>query len=277
MSGLALTLIMSGSANAANIQMQRPAVRGSVATISGNILTVTATNGTVYTIDATNATVTKGYGTTALTGIANVVVGDTVSVMGTVSGNAVTATTIRDGVGSKMMRSTSNSNQNRTGSAVRGTVTTISGSILTVTATNGTVYTIDATNATVTKGYGTTAQTGIANVVVGDTVSVMGTVSGNAVTATTIRDGVMSFNQTTNTRLENIKKTTTTTNRTVTNKTTLNSKIQKYANGTLLRGSDRKIYVIANGRKQQIKTVKELAKYKGRKIQDVTSSVLGQY
>jgi hypothetical protein len=156
--------------------------------------------------------------------------------------------------------------------AVRGSVTTISGNILTVTNASSTVYTIDATNATVTKGYGTTAQTGIANIVVGDTVNVMGTVSGNAVAATSIRDGVMPT-KTSNTVVRTVNKTVTKS----TVKNVVSSKTQKYANGTLLRGSDKKVYVITNGKKQPINTLKELAKYKGKKITDVSTSVLGQY
>jgi hypothetical protein len=50
-----------------------------------------------------------------------------------------------------------------------------------------------------------------------------------------------------------------------------------YANGTLLRGSDMKIYVVTNGALVQIKDLKELAKYAGQAIIDVDDSVIAGY
>ncbi len=50
-----------------------------------------------------------------------------------------------------------------------------------------------------------------------------------------------------------------------------------YANGTLLRGSDKKVYIITNGKKVYISSLEELKKYAGRKIYDVTDTVLNQY
>ncbi len=79
--------------------------------------------------------------------------------------------------------------------AVIGTVSAISGDILTVTGRQGfssttatTTYTVDATNATVTKN---NAASTVSSIAVGDTVLIQGTVSGATVTATTIRDGIM--------------------------------------------------------------------------------------
>ena len=53
--------------------------------------------------------------------------------------------------------------------------------------------------------------------------------------------------------------------------------VQVYANGTLIRGTDKKIYVIVNGKKQHINSLKELAKYAGKEIFNVADSVITQY
>ncbi len=125
--GIAAALLMSGTAFAqtpgqgwsgragtgmhrpANGMMgTRPAVVGTVSAITGDSLTVTSkgfgknastTPATAYVVDATNATVFKNNATSSVSAI---VVGDTVAVQGSVSGTAVTATTIRDGL--SMMR-----------------------------------------------------------------------------------------------------------------------------------------------------------------------------
>lgn len=53
---------------------------------------------------------------------------------------------------------------------------------------------------------------------------------------------------------------------------------QTYANGALLRGSDKKIYVIVGGKKVYIRSLEELAKkHLGKAIFDVTDEVLAQY
>ncbi|MDD5294474.1 MAG: IPT/TIG domain-containing protein [Patescibacteria group bacterium] len=50
-----------------------------------------------------------------------------------------------------------------------------------------------------------------------------------------------------------------------------------YADGTLVRGKDKKIFVIENGQKKYIANLKELAKYAGQKIYDVENTILIQY
>ncbi len=53
---------------------------------------------------------------------------------------------------------------------------------------------------------------------------------------------------------------------------------QSIANGTLVRGSDKKVYVILNGKKVHIRSLDELAKkYLGKDILDVSDEVLAQY
>jgi hypothetical protein len=167
-----------------------PGVFGTVSAINGNTLTVTSkgfgqnVTATTYTVDATNATVTKNDATSSVSGI---VVGDNVSVQGTVSGTNVTATSIRDG----MMGQGGITGQKP---GIFGTVASISGNTLTITSkmgpsdgTTSTTYTVDATNATVTKAG---VNSSVSNISVGDTVMVAGTVNGTSVVATTINDGV---------------------------------------------------------------------------------------
>jgi hypothetical protein len=53
---------------------------------------------------------------------------------------------------------------------------------------------------------------------------------------------------------------------------------QAIGNGTLVRGSNKKIYVIVNGKRVYIPNLKELRKkYLGRPILDVSDSVIAQY
>jgi len=168
-------------------QMQgQSGIFGTVSAINGNTITVAATKGfslnspatTTYTVDAANATVTKN---DAAGTVASIIVGDSVSVKGTISGNTMTATSIRDG---QMM--------NR-GQGIFGTIATVNGNTLTVTGKQGfqnadsTTFTVDATNAKITKN---NAAATVSGILVGDTVTIQGTMSGSNVTATTIWDGV---------------------------------------------------------------------------------------
>lgn len=54
--------------------------------------------------------------------------------------------------------------------------------------------------------------------------------------------------------------------------------VKIYTNGTLLRSKDKKIFVIKKGKKQHIKTLKELRKYYfGKKIYNVNNDILNKY
>lgn len=186
---LTLTLPMLAAAQTAPKagMRQGQGIFGTVSTISGNTITVAATKGfspnspatvTNYTVDATNATVTKN---DAASTVASIVVGDSVSVKGAISGNTVTATSIRDG---QMM--------NRS-QGIFGTVAAINGNTLTVTGRQGfpssdsTTLTVDAASAKITKN---NAAATVSSILVGDTVLVQGTTSGSNVAAATIWDGV---------------------------------------------------------------------------------------
>jgi len=77
---------------------------------------------------------------------------------------------------------------------VSGTVTAVSGSIITITGhqgfgstTTATTFTVDATNATVRKANATST---ISSIAIGDRIFAMGTVTGTNVVATNIIDGV---------------------------------------------------------------------------------------
>ena len=131
-------------------------VMGTVASVSGNTITVTGKNGTTYTVDASNAKFLKGSSSTNTTAtapstvtIANIAVGDTVAIRGTVTGTSVVATTVMDGL-------TGHSFGGRQGGpgrgqGVTGTVSAVNGNTITVTKSDGTTYTIDATNAKVSE------------------------------------------------------------------------------------------------------------------------------
>ena len=176
-----------------------PGVFGTVSAINGNTITLTSKPRgdiapTTYTVNAAAATVTKNNAASTVSGIA---VGDTIMVQGTVTGTTVTATTIRDGVmpgrgkgadgaPGTMPKSAMPMMQGNGQPIVGGSVSAISGSTLTLTtAQGGNTYTVNAATAKVLKGNATST---LASVSVGDKVVVQGTVSGNAVTATTIVD-----------------------------------------------------------------------------------------
>ena len=53
--------------------------------------------------------------------------------------------------------------------------------------------------------------------------------------------------------------------------------IKDYADGTLLRGSDHKVYILEDGQKRHIKSLEELVKYFGQEIVDVSDEILARY
>jgi hypothetical protein len=181
--------------------MMKPGVFGTVASVSGNIVTVNGKQGfgasatsTTYTVDATNATVTKN-GTAG--NLSSIVAGDTIMAQGTLTGTNLVATTIRDGqVG---MRGGPNGNKSGTQPTsplaspiagngqpvIAGSVSAINGSSLTVTNKSNVTYTVDASNAKIVQGQTTISISGLT---VGDLVVVQGTVNGNNVTASSVID-----------------------------------------------------------------------------------------
>ncbi len=162
-----------------------PGVMGAVSSINGTDLKVTdKRSGTVYAVDASKATVTKNG---ASSSVSSITAGDTVMVQGATNGTSIIATAISDGIGMTWRGRA----QDR---GIVGIVGSVNGTTLTITAKTGpngnasTTYTVNASTATVTKNNATAL---LSDIAVGTTVVVRGTVSGNAITATTIRGDVM--------------------------------------------------------------------------------------
>jgi hypothetical protein len=166
-----------------------PAAMGTVTAVSGNTITLTdKKSGTTYTVDATNAAVNKftpgtngAKGTQSTITVAQIAVGDNITVQGTVSGTNITATKIEDG----MMMGFGGRGHGGPGMGQMGTVTAVNGNTITLTGKNGTSYTVDASNATVEK----ISTVSVSNIQTGDTLMVQGTTSGTNVTAKNIVDG----------------------------------------------------------------------------------------
>lgn len=184
-----------------------PGIVGTVTAVDGTTLTVTsrmrprglptaaptptatAAAATVYTVDASNAKVMKN-GTSST--VSDISTGDMVMVQGTVTGDNVTATVIRDGVMPMMMgrrgfrfSSSTLPIQGNGEPVIAGSIASISGTTLTVTNASNITYTVDATSATIVKN-GTS--TTFSNVATGDRVIIQGTVNGTSVTASSIID-----------------------------------------------------------------------------------------
>ena len=187
--------------------MMKPGVFGTVTAISGNIITISGKQGfgtnttttTVYTVDATSAKITKN--NTAGT-INSIIVGDTISAQGTLTGTNIVATNIHDGLRGNGDKQNDNekkpiTNLNQiTGNGqpiVAGTVTSVSGNTVVITNNSNVSYTIDATNAKIVQGQNTILVSGIT---VGDVVIVQGIVNGNSVVASSITDRVKQTNTT---------------------------------------------------------------------------------
>ena len=177
---------------------------GTVASVSGSTLTVTArygmmnnvgtSTGITYTVNAAGATVFKNGATST---VASILVGDSVSVNGTVTGTSVVAKTIRDGVipGKRIGNGNETNEQPKTPPTpliigngqpvIGGKVASTTGNSITITNASNVTYTVDATNAKIQKG---NALTTISSISVGDTVVVQGSVNGTAVVASSIID-----------------------------------------------------------------------------------------
>lgn len=191
--------------------MERPAVFGTVQSVSGTSIsllgkTMSAAATTTYTIDASDARIDK-QGVQGTTTVSSISVGDTLMVMGTISGTSVTARTIRDGAmggqredmmdgrpGSSTSDRTMDGSFHGNGQpVVGGTISSISGNTITITNEGGSTFTVDATNATVMKEGATSTVSTLAS---GDSIIVQGTVNGSSVTATSIVDQGVHVTQT---------------------------------------------------------------------------------
>jgi hypothetical protein len=91
------SLIFGGTAFAA--ERTRPALFGQVSAVSGTEITVTGKSGkqgttTTYKVDASKAKITAGLGQGAT--VTNIEVGDRVAVLGSITGDAVVASSVFD-------------------------------------------------------------------------------------------------------------------------------------------------------------------------------------
>lgn len=173
---------------------ERPAVIGSISSISGTTITVVSKgprNGSLgttasYTVDVSSAKILKAAAGAAPveSSVSALSVGDMVAVQGTISGTTVTATEVVDGVrfGAGHGRGPG---QGMDEGAI-GTVTAINGSTITLTNKGGKVYTVDASAAKIGKIQ--TIQLG--DIKVGDTLGVRGSMSGTSISAKEIMDGI---------------------------------------------------------------------------------------
>ena len=174
----------------------KPTVIGKVTAVSGTTVTVQSKGATVYTVDATNAKITKGFGKNVQTlTVANIAVGDTVVVLGTVSGSSVTATSIVDGAGFPMGKGPMRGGLNKGSRGVMGSVTALNGSSFTVQSrgmgknAQPITYIVNTISTTTFAKDSKTAS--LSDVVVGGNVMVVGTVDATAKTISATKVSVM--------------------------------------------------------------------------------------
>ena len=158
-------------------QAQQPArqqpISGSVSSISGTTLNMTARQGTSYTADIGSASIIKGSGiNTRPIDAAEIKVGDSVTLLGTISGNSVTATSVRINTPPEP--------------AYAGKVISVNGNVFTIENNKKVQYAVNTTDSTIfRKG----SQVGSASdVAVGQTITVSGTINSgsNTVSATSV-------------------------------------------------------------------------------------------
>ncbi len=170
-----------------NIKQENGAF-GTVTSISGNTLTVSqtiridkksnATTTKIYTVDASNAKIIKAGATSSLSSI---LIGDRVSISGTVNGTNITAKMIR--VVMPEVKALKNEFVWNGQPVVGGKITSVIGNTILITNGSNVSYTIDASN---TKIFINGATSSVANLKVNNEIVVQGTVNGNNITATSI-------------------------------------------------------------------------------------------
>ncbi len=147
---------------------------GTATAVNGNIITIKGKDSTTYTVDATHATITKSGVAIQL---ADIAVGDMILARGTLTDTHLVATNIVDGLPS--------SGDNRSGTI--GSISSISGSIVTILGKDGVTYTVDVSASKLIK-HG--AIITLTDLKVGDTVLVHGAISGTSIIADTVMDGL---------------------------------------------------------------------------------------
>jgi hypothetical protein len=150
-----------------------PGIMGTVASVSGNNITINGKNSKSYTVDATSAKIIRSGSTIPLSDIA---VGDTLVVRGNISGETVSATAIIDGATPFKEAKKFVKNQLIKGNITFGTVTSISSSsfIINSPSKNGTsTVSVGFNSSTIVKKDRATST--ISALAVGDHVAIAGT------------------------------------------------------------------------------------------------------
>ena len=150
-------------------------ISGTVTSISGAVITVTAKKNVTYTIDTTSAKFVGGMMGDSLT-LSNILTGDRINARGALTGTNLAATSISDM--SYIART-----------VFSGKVTAVSGSTITLVKNKNVTYTVSVGSATLKKGFGKNAKTiSASSVAVGDRLTVVGSLTGTDVTATSGTD-----------------------------------------------------------------------------------------
>ncbi len=186
------------------MQKKGPVLTGTVLSVSGKIITInghiglaTTSANTTYTVDATNSKFVKN---DANGTISNILVGDTVTVQGKLTGSNIVATVIRDGV--TMMGQPINDGKKFNGKnhilstgngqpVIGGKINTISGNLITIKNSSNTIYTVDLTNAKIIQDKDIVT---ISAIKIGDAVIAQGTINGTNVVASTLIGGAKPTN-----------------------------------------------------------------------------------
>lgn len=171
----------SGMKMSGQMGSREPHVHGDVTAVNGTTITVAdERTGTTFTVDASKASfkkMTEGAAPTTVT-ISEIAVGDEITARGTISGTTLTATHVMEG--EPMGRGMGKGHGRHNG--VMGTVSLVSGSVITLKGGDGETYTVNASNASVQK----MVAGSLTDVQVGDMIGVHGTKDGTTVTATEI-------------------------------------------------------------------------------------------
>jgi hypothetical protein len=160
-----------------------PGVAGTVTSVTGTSIIISAKNNTTYSIDTSGAKIFKNRNTVITP--ADVKTGDKIMAQGTFDGTKVLATTVFDGKG------VIDKKHNGSFPGVMGIVNSVSPTLLTVTTKDNVVYTVKITASTKIDK----KTSNITDIAIGDTVMVRGMVVGNEVTAKTIFDAKIPTNQ----------------------------------------------------------------------------------
>ena len=178
-------------------KMPKPTLIGKVVSISETSLTITTKDDATYTVDTTGAKVFKreisGTSKDSLTTSPMVAIGDSVAIVGTLTGTAVANTTTIYIISSLIPGVDQDFSDIASQPVLRGQVTAVTNGSATVTTKDGTAYSVETLNAKIMKKSAPALDTSTTSntptvpfLTVGDSVVVLGTLAGTAVTNTTM-------------------------------------------------------------------------------------------